>query len=195
MVVGVGALLWFLFGSSPEIVNYPPKDDTIAAFGDSLVSGVGSTKENDFVSLLSQKLETPILNLGVSGNTTSQGLARIQKVIAEDPGTVILLLGGNDYLQKIPREQTFGNLRTIITELQKQGAMVVLLGVRGGVLRDSYENEFELLAEETGSLYVSDVLGGLIGNMTYMSDAIHPNDKGYAYIAERVFEVLKDYRK
>lgn len=185
--------IWWFFFSGYEIVNDPPKNEKIVAFGDSLVAGVGATKGKDFVSVLSEKLRVPIRNMGVPGDTTAQGLARVKMVTAEDPGMVIILLGGNDYLQKIPREQTFENLRSIIAEVQKQGALVVLLGVRGGIVRDVFENEFELLAEETGSVYVSDVLGGLIGNMSYMSDAVHPNDAGYAYIAERVFEEMEGY--
>jgi len=187
--------IWWFFFSGYEIVNDPPKNETIVAFGDSLVAGVGATKGNDFVSVLSKKLGVPIRNMGVPGDTTAQGLARVKMVTAEDPGMVIILLGGNDYLQKIPREQTFENLCSIIAEVQKQGALVVLLGVRGGIVRDAFENEFELLAEETGSVYVSDVLGGLIGNMTYMADAVHPNDKGYAHIAERVFEEMEGYMR
>jgi len=185
--------IWWFFFSGYKIVNDPPKNETIVAFGDSLVAGVGATKGNDFVSLLSQKIRRPIINMGVPGDTTAQGVARLPRVLANDPGMVIILLGGNDYLQKIPREQTFENLRSIIAEVQKQGALVVLLGVRGGIVRDGFENEFERLAEETGSVYVSDVLGGLIGNMTYMSDAVHPNDTGYAYIAERVFGEVEGY--
>lgn len=189
-VVGIW---WFLFAAD-EVTNYPPKNETIVAFGDSLVVGVGASGGNDFISLLSQKIGRPIINLGISGNTSAQGLARIDEVVARDPGTVIVLLGGNDYLQRIPRDQVFSNLRAIIVRLQAQGAVVVLLGVRGGVLTDTFETEFKALAKETGSVYVSDVLDGLVGNMTYMSDAVHPNDAGYAQIAERVFKRLRDAR-
>ncbi len=191
LVVGI---LWYFFASGPSIANYPPKNDTIVAFGDSLVFGTGATVGNDFVSLLSAKMGAPIINLGVPGNTTEDGLSRLQEVKEKDPGMVILLLGGNDYLRKIPEGQTFQNLRTIIAALEKGGAVVVLLGVRGGVLRDTFEDQFETLGEETGVIFVPNVLSGLFGNMTYMSDAIHPNDKGYARIAERVYETIEKYR-
>lgn len=184
-------LLWFFFAPEAEIVNYPPKNSQIVAFGDSLVAGVGATSGNDFVSVLSRMLGNPIVNLGVLGDTTAQGLARVDQVIAKDPGTVILLLGGNDYLKKIPQEETFANLRSIIAKLQAQGAVVVLLGVRGGILRDNFIDGFDALAEETGVIYVPDVLDGLIGRDAYMSDAIHPNDQGYAQIAERVFSAIE----
>lgn len=187
--------LWLFLDSEEQIVNYPPKNDRIIAFGDSLVSGVGSSAGQDFISLLSKKLNTPILNLGVPGNTTADGLSRVKSVTAKDPGTVIILLGGNDYLRNIPEDQTFENLRSIINEFQANGSMVVLLGVRGGILSDKFADRFELLAEDTGSIYVPDVLKGLIGNMAYMSDAIHPNDAGYAKIADKVHVALAPYLK
>lgn len=192
-VVAVFVVLWWFFFAGYEIVNDPPRNDTIVAFGDSLVFGTGATQGNDFVSVLSRKIGKPIINLGVPGDTTTQGLARISDVLEEKPGIVLVLLGGNDYLRKVPPEQTIVQLRTIITTLQKDGALVVLLGVRGGILHDGFSRPFAQLAEETGSLYVSDVLEGLIGNMTYMSDGVHPNDAGYATIAERVYKVIAPY--
>lgn len=194
LLIGAITILWLgwlFFASEREIVNYPPKNERIVAFGDSLVAGSGATADNDFVSLLSKQLGRPITNLGVPGDTTADGLARITTVTAKDPGVVVLLLGGNDYLRKIPEEQTFANLRSIIAKLQEQGATVVLLGIRGGILRDNFLNQFDALAEETGVIYVPDVLDGLVGNDQFMSDTIHPNNAGYARIAERVFKALE----
>jgi lysophospholipase L1-like esterase len=71
--------------------------------------------------------------------------------------------------------------------------MVVLLGVRGGILSDHYEDEYAKLAQETGAVYVSDVLDGLFAHKEYMSDEVHPNDAGYAIIADRVFRAMKGY--
>jgi acyl-CoA thioesterase I len=193
-IAGILALIgltWFFFASEKKIINYPPKNAEIVAFGDSLVFGTGATAENDFVSLLSKKVGRPIVNLGVPGDTTADGLSRIDEVLSQDHGTVILLLGGNDYLRKIPKEQTFANLASIITKLQEQGIMVVLLGVRGGFLRDDFLDQFDALAEDMGVIYVPDVLRGLLGNNKYMSDTIHPNDAGYAHIAQRVFEAIE----
>ncbi|MFA7216771.1 MAG: GDSL-type esterase/lipase family protein [Candidatus Paceibacterota bacterium] len=187
--------VYFFSNSSPIIKNYPPKNDTIVAFGDSLTRGVGATDGKGFVYLLSQKLGKPIVNLGVSGDTTKEGLARINEAIKKNPGTVVLLLGGNDYLKKVPQEETFNNLRQIITKFQSGGSMVVLLGVRGGVLSDKFEKPFENLARETGSIYVSDVLSGVITKKEYMYDTVHPNDEGYAIIADRIYQKVAKYIK
>lgn len=184
---------YFSFFREREIMNYPPPNDTIVAFGDSLIVGQGATKGNDFVSVLSQKLGKPIINLGVSGNTTAQGKARVSELNDHNPGIVIILLGGNDYLQKIPEDETFRNLKDIIQRIEERGAMVVLLGVRGGLINDHYDTRFKKLAREMGTLYVSDVLEGLVGNASLMSDAVHPNDVGYARIAERVYLEMEPY--
>ncbi len=71
--------------------------------------------------------------------------------------------------------------------------MVVLIGVQGGLIGSSYQKEFDRVAEKTESLYVPDILDGLIGNPKYMSDAIHPNNAGYALIAEKVYQALTPY--
>lgn len=186
----VAAVLWFVMAPSSAEPTVP-KNDTIVAFGDSLVAGVGATSGNDFVSRTALTIGMPIINMGRAGDTTRTGLSRLDAVLAQDPGVVIVLLGGNDYLQRIPLEETEQNLSEIITRVQEQGAVVVLLGVRGGVLRDNFSSMYERVSERHNTLYVSDVLDGLIGNGQYMDDAIHPNDAGYARIADRLSEVFQ----
>ena len=188
LVVGIG---FFVFKKPSLVTNYPPEGETIIAFGDSLVEGVGATAGNDFVSLLSKKIGEPIINMGVSGNTSAQGLARVDAVNEQDPKIVLVLLGGNDFLRKIPIEETFKNIDDIVVSLQSEGAVVILLGIRGGVFSDKYDEYFEKIAESRGALYVSDVLDGIISKREYMSDAIHPNDAGYKKIADRIYPVLE----
>jgi lysophospholipase L1-like esterase len=181
---------WFLFFKKDKIKNYPSNGVDIIAFGDSLIEGIGSTSGNDLVSLLSQKTGRKIINLGVSGNTTEDGLNRISQLDNYNPKVVILLLGGNDYLRKVPVDQTFSNLEKIITHIQSRGSVVVLLGVRGSLIDDKYKDRYEALSRKYETVYVEDVLSGLFGNNQYMSDAVHPNDLGYKKIAERVYPVL-----
>ncbi len=189
------AVILFFFFKPQHITNSPPKNSTIIAFGDSLVQGIGSTEGHDFVSVLGNKLRRPIENLGISGETSEQGLNRVDAVMAKNPGTVLVLFGGNDYLRKVPQEETFRNLKTIITKLQGSGAMVVLLGIRGGLLGNKFKASFKKLAGETGVVYVPDVLDGLFGNDKYMSDSVHPNDLGYGIIAEKIYKSVKGYIK
>lgn len=192
-VVGVIALLgivWF-FHRGSDITNYPSHDGPVVMFGDSLVQGVGATPGNSLSVLLSRMVSKEIVNLGVSGDTTADGLARLDKALAQKPSVLVILLGGNDYLRKVPIDDTFLNLRKIIARAQAAGAVTMVLGVRGGLLTDPFESRFEDLAESTGSVYVPDVLDGLIGNTTLMADAVHPNDQGYLKIAEKVYPKLK----
>ncbi len=185
-----GLIYLVFFGGNKEITNYPPTGTSIVAFGDSLIEGVGATEGNDLVSLLEKRTNTQIINLGKSGDTTRDGLLRLNEVSKQDPKIVLLLLGGNDYLRKIPQEETFSNLGKIIEEVQAGGAVVVLLGVRGGLLNDNYEEDFKDLAEDYGTAYVSDVLSGVFAHPELMSDTIHPNDAGYKLIADRVSPIL-----
>lgn len=187
----LGSALWqigiLLFEHHP-ITNYPPKAGEVIAFGDSLTVGVGGSPETGgFVGILSKRLETPILMRGVSGNTTVDALLRLeQDVLSTHPAIVIVLLGGNDYLKRIPPAETFANLRLIIKKIQDDGATVLLLGVRGGLLTDHFDEEFDVLAKESGVLFVPNVLDGVIGNAALMSDQVHPNDAGYLKIADKV---------
>lgn len=180
----------YYFLSAEPVTNYPSRGVDVIAFGDSLVAGVGSTEGNDFVSLLSKEINKPITNLGRSGDTTADGVSRLKELDAYKPKVVIVLLGGNDYLKKVPIAETRKNLSTIIENIHARGAVVLLLGVRGGILRDSFENEFEDISKKYSTALVPNVLDGLIGNTKYMSDAIHPNDIGYKLISEKVFPVL-----
>lgn len=190
-LVLVVSTLFFIFKKSPTITNYPSRGTTIIAFGDSLVEGVGATTGNDFVSLLAQKISQPIINMGVAGNTTSDGLGRVEMINREDPKVVLLLLGGNDFLRKVPIEETFKNIDDIVVKIQSKGAVVVLLGIQGGILSDKYDEHFEDIAEKRGTLYVPNVLDGIIGHGELMDDAIHPNDKGYKKIADKIYPILK----
>lgn len=182
---------WLATSGEGEVRNAGAKQGPIVAFGDSLVAGVGATKGNDLVSLLSRRAGETIANMGVPGDTTASALARVDAAVARSPRAVIVLLGGNDFLRRVPRAETFANLEAIVSEMQESGAAVLLLGVRGDVLGSGAADEYEALAERTGSAYVPDVLDGLFGDNRYMSDGIHPNDAGYARIAERVYPQLE----
>lgn len=180
------------FWSNTTIKNSKSTGTNIIAFGDSLVYGVGSTEGNDMFSLVSKEVGVPIINKGVPGNTTFDGLERLDNdVLSQDPKIVFVLLGGNDYLQKIPKETTFQNLSTIIEKIQDRGAAVILLGVRGGIV-DRFGDDYKALSEKYQTGYIPDVLEGLFINREYMFDTIHPNDKGYRIISLRIIPVLKN---
>lgn len=190
MAVGIALLLPFICAGCSRDVPKATREGPVVAFGDSLVYGTGSSG-GGFVKLLEQRLGRPIENLGLPGNTTADGLTRIDEVLELEPSVVILLLGGNDYLRQVPPATTFANLATIIERLQTDGVAVLLAGVRGGLIRDNFASQFEELADRYGTAYVHDVLDDTLGVEGYMADQVHPNDAGYRVIADRVQPVLE----
>ncbi|MBI2409695.1 arylesterase [Candidatus Kaiserbacteria bacterium] len=194
LFVGLAALAlgYYFFFQQEEaaITNYPSAGADIIAFGDSLVSGSGATPGKDFVSLLSARVGESIVNLGVPGDTTADGLARIEALDRYKPKVVLLLLGGNDYLRRVPRETIFANLGKIIEEIHARGAVVILLGVKGSLFGDAFEQQFETLRDRYGTAYVPNVLDGVFADSRYMADAIHPNDAGNQIIANRIYPIL-----
>lgn len=163
----------------------------IAAFGDSLVEGYGATGGNDFPTLLGAKLGVPIANFGHSGDTTASAFARIDSVIDAKPDVVIVLLGGNDALQRVPLATTKENLSMIIEKFQQANIKVVLVGVMGGIGSDPYKGMFEGLAKTYRIALVPNVLSGIFGDRTYMSDQVHPNDAGYAKVAAKILPAVQ----
>ena len=116
-LISVISLVYFNFFKKDKIINYPSSGIDIIAFGDSLVQGIGSSDDQkNFVSILSQKIGRPIINLGVSGDTTADGLARLSELDKYRPKIVLVLLGGNDYLKKVSSTNTFENLSKIIKD-------------------------------------------------------------------------------
>lgn len=192
VVLAVLLLLFMFFPSGHAITNIPVKEGPIVAYGDSLVEGVGTTPGNTFVDVLSERIREPILNLGVSGDTTEDGVKRLEEVLDEKPRIVVLLLGGNDALKRVPAEDTFKNIRTIISELQSDGVAVLLVAPPGGIsYAKTYEKEFENIAQEYGVAYVPNILKGLLGKKEYMADIIHPNDVGHAIMADKIEPALR----
>jgi acyl-CoA thioesterase-1 len=192
-VVLAGLAVFWLFRSGDPRAARPTAGQGIIAFGDSLVEGRGATPGHDFVSVLSRRLGVPIINAGRSGDTAESALSRLDRaVLARDPRVVIVLLGGNDFLRRVPKEKTFGHLATIVERIRQRGAAVVLVGVNVGLLSDTYGPEYEGLARRTSAGLVPDILGDIIGHADRMSDSIQPNDQGHQMIADRLEPALRD---
>lgn len=183
---------YFFFFHKGAITNVPPKNEKVVVFGDSLVEGVGASEGNDLASAMVRTTGKTVVNFGKSGDTTRDALERMTDVVTEDPGVVVIILGGNDVLQKIPKDETFHNLEKMIDLFQDNGSVVVLVGVRSGVVGDGRGDDYEALANKTRSVYISDILKDVFGKRQYMSDAVHPNDAGYAVIEQRLSPVVLD---
>ena len=163
----------------------------VLAFGDSLTVGIGTTGGGNFVSLLSARVGTTIINAGRSGDTTGSALSRVDDAVIErDPDLVIVLLGGNDLLQGLPVQQRVANITTIVQRIRGSGARVILVGLGQGPI-DPYEGALPGIATSTGSAYVPDVLQGIFGNSSLMADMIHPNNAGHIIMADRIEPTLR----
>jgi len=178
------------------ITNAYPSGANVIAFGDSLTEGYRVDPGQGWPEQLSAIVGRPILNRGVSGNTTGDALERLERdVLAQDPRVVLVCLGGNDMLRRMPADQQFDNLRTIVRRIQDKGALVVLIGTEGFKILSNvdYGDRYEALARETGSVYVPDLMKGVLTDPALMVDQIHPNARGYAKIARRIADEAGEY--
>ncbi|MCL1475717.1 GDSL-type esterase/lipase family protein [Argonema antarcticum] len=165
----------------------------VIVLGDSIASGYGVGETEAFPSVLSRQLGLPIVNRGVSGDTTAAGLSRLQTdVITAEPWLVIVELGGNDFLQKVPKAQTEQNLRQIVTIIQDKGGIVVLLGINIGLTKDTYQEIYDRIAKDTHSYLISQIFKGILDDSRYrQDDVIHPNPAGHEILATRIAKDLQ----
>ena len=186
----------------------PADDDrpAIVAFGDSLSSGHGAGEGNSYPDFLEQQLKRRgysyrVINAGISGDTTSGGLARLSTVLSYQPAIVILELGGNDGLRGLPVSVTRLNLEQIIVGLRKAGARVVLAGMTlPPNYGPDYIRSFELVFTELAAKYklplIPFLLEGVGGTTEYMQDdGIHPTAEGNLRGAANVMKVLEPLLK
>ena len=158
---------------------------TIVCFGDSLTAGIGRGDGPSYPEHLASELGVEVVNAGVPGDTASQALRRIDGVLAEDPWLVVIGLGGNDILRRVPIENTEEALSQIIERLLDAGVVPLLLEVRGP-FGGRYRKLFDRLERRHGVPVVRDVLPGLLLDRRYKSDAIHLNAAGYELLAREV---------
>ena len=150
-----------------SIRNIRSSGQSIICFGDSLTEGVGAGSGEEYPTVLSRQLVQPVINAGQRGDTTAQALERLSSsVLNKNPRLVIVLLGGNDFLRQVPRQETRKNLAEIVRRIQDSGAMVVIAGMKLGFFTDEYGPIFEETARQFGALYVAQVLKGILNDST-----------------------------
>jgi acyl-CoA thioesterase-1 len=187
---------WFLWREPTldfrRAANLTAPGDLIVFFGDSITQGYGVRPEDSFPSVVANDLGVAFLNAGVPGDTTAAGLTRLDRdVLSRRPRLTVVELGGNDYLRRVPLEDTLKNLETIVSTLVSQGSMVVLLETNVGLVGDPYLKGYRDVADRHGAVLMPDILRGILGNPDLKVDSIHPNARGHLLIAERVLKVLR----
>ena len=120
------------------------------------------------------------------------GLARMERdVLPHHPRLVVVEFGGNDFLRRVPVEETLRHLETIVATLVREGAMVAILEVKVGLVGDPYHAGYQAVANRHGAMLIPDVMRGIFASADMRTDTIHPNAKGHRLLAERVATALR----
>ncbi len=193
----------FMAGCSDEPT--PPSDPTppehegiIVAVGDSLTEGLGVAEEFAYPALLEKKLRSEgyhyrVINAGVSGETSSGTLARINWILKLKPDIVILVIGANDGLRGIDPELIKTNLLTLVRTLKEKSVTVLLGGMQmalnlGEKYVSAFEDNYPLVAEEEKVDLIPFFLTGVAANPKLnQADGIHPTAEGYRVIVDHIF--------
>lgn len=168
------------------------RDATILAFGDSITYGYGVMQKDSYPAQLQKKTGLRVINAGISGEESSEGLSRLPKLLKEKPDLVILCHGGNDILRKRSDEKLKTNLIEMINLIKESGARVLLVGVPNfGMLGVKTHSLYGEVADETQVFFEEDVLSLVEADNRLKIDTIHPNKKGYEIMTDAFIKHLK----
>lgn len=193
------AALWFAIFCAPAGAAPPIK---ILAFGTSLTQGLGLAPGTDIPAVLQTRLNDAgmhavIINAGVSGDTSADGVSRIGWSLAEHPDAAIVELGSNDALRGLDPKQTERNIAAILTKLEVTHVPVLLLGMRAprNLGRD-YVSEFDALYPRLAArfhvIFYPFVLDGVaLDPRLNQADGIHPNAEGVKVIAKKLLPYVE----
>ncbi len=186
------ALLLLQSCDSPKLAAISPAG-TILAFGDSLTAGVGVAIEHSYPAVLAELTGLNVVNAGISGETSDQGLKRLAEVLDQtQPELLILIEGGNDILRNKSFSDTKRNLADMIRQAKQRGIQVVLVGVPQKALFSDSAPFYPELAEQFELPFEDSVIADLQRCPSCKSDQIHFNEKGYRKMAEAIYDLLAD---
>lgn len=187
----VVSLLVTSCGDGPGLQPLSP-GASILAFGDSLTAGNGAPSEGSYPAQLARLLNRTVINAGVSGEESSEGLARLEGLLEQHrPQLLILCHGGNDLLRKRPVSQLDSNLRQMIAMARSRGIEILMLGVPAPGIFLSSEDVYEEVADELGVAFIPDVVADVLSEPALKSDTVHPNEAGYGEMAAVIFGELQ----
>ena len=180
----------------------PDSRPVILAFGDSLTAGHGVDLFNSYPSQLQKELDKRgyqyrVVNAGISGDTTSGGLSRIDSALSVHPKIVILELAANDGLRGLPIREAKRNLEQMIIKSQDAGATVALAGMTlplnyGPDYIHDFETMFPDLARQYKTVFIPFFLENVAARMDLnQEDGIHPTAKGYTFVTQTVLNHIE----
>lgn len=207
------ALIWCcVIAAFAQPSNVPPGESaqpesgrkTIVVLGDSLAAGYGLDPSEAFPALLQDKIDAAgwnfsVVNAGVSGDTSADGLNRINWLLKQKIDVLILELGGNDGLRGFPVPATETNLQTIIdrTKQKYPRAQIIIAGMQmppnlGERYTTAFKNIFPDLAEKNHAALIPFLLEGVGGRPELnQPDHVHPTAQGDRIVADNVWKVLR----
>ena len=176
----------------------------LVGFGDSLMAAYNLQASEGFPARLEAALRdrghnVSIADAGVSGDTTSGGLARLDWSIPDGTDGVILELGANDALRGLPPEKTRDNLEAMIKRLEERGIAVLLAGMlappnMGGDYQTTFNAIYPDLAAKHDVMLYPFFLDGVITNSDLLlSDGMHPNPNGINTMVEKILPVAEQF--
>lgn len=176
-------------------------EKTIVCFGDSITAGYGVGPGEAYPADLERDLNARgyhyrVVNSGISGNTTKDGVARLQDVLRLHPAAVIVEFGGNDGLRGIPITDTHRNLDAIVSTLTRAGSKVLLAGITlPPNYGPDYIHQFDAMYRSVASKYHVPLLPMLYANVytvpgAIQPDGIHPTAKGARLVADNFLPLL-----
>ncbi len=183
---------------TPPPATALPTDGTIVAMGDSLTEGLGVDSRESYPAQLEHKLQEngynyTVINAGVSGETSSGALARVEWVLTLQPDIVILATGGNDSLRGIDPAVTAQNLRALVETFQAANVTVILAGMQtvqnmGQPYTDAFRAIYPAVAAEFDLILIPFLLEGVASDpQLNQEDFIHPTAEGYTIVVETVY--------
>jgi len=179
-----------------------PVAPRIVVLGDSLTAGLGIPRDEAYPAVLQRKLKDAgmpleVVNAGISGDTTADGLRRLNWALEGDVRLLVVALGANDGLRGLPPGQMKANLQAIIHRARQRGIPVLLTGMEappnyGEQYASAFRQVFQDLARENKVAFVPFLLDGVAGVPDLnQGDGIHPTAAGASRIADHLWPAVK----
>jgi len=183
-------------GKQPQYANLPAKS-TVVILGDSLTYGTGANKGEDYASILAANTGWNIINAGVPGNTSLNGLERMPAILQEhEIDLLIIELGGNDFLQRLPEQETVNTLKAILAQAKAKRIQTILLAVpefspMGAAFGNLSDHAlYAKLAQESDIPLIENVFTDVLATNALKADSIHPNAEGYVMVEANLRQSL-----
>ena len=182
-----------------EKLSVMPAGSKVLVLGDSLSYGTGAAENQDYPTLLALNTGWDIVNAGVPGDTSAQGLARLPALLEEhQPNLLMIELGGNDFLQKLPVAQTKANLKAIIQSANLKSIPTLLIAIpdyqpiKAALIGLSDHALYATLAKETKTPLIEDTFASVLTKNALKADYVHPNAQGYRLVEEKMRKSLAE---